>query len=261
MWGRRLALEASDLVRFSRTYRYWRNAQVDMLDADGRCRDQLTALVDGQAARDRAGDAGVRELAHATVVATSPLRLDVGSRRLGDGTRAVLLHGPGGPALEGTADLKVQAGASSWKECHRPADRRRRWEGLLWQPLVIPTLSVGDALVIGEADWFSNPYRSGHELAVKRPQLDGLAAPKSSCEPDSYETDPDTHQWCCRPHLAAEAQWSDEIAERRSRGELNPEVWPPVIDEDRFDPVDEADPVPGTDPGPIPEGLTLDDVD
>ena len=262
VWGRRLALEASDLVRFSRTYRYWRNAQVDMLDADGRCRDQLTALVDGQAARDRAGDAGVRELALATVVGTSPLRLDVGSRRFGDGTRAVLLHGPGGPALEGTVDLKVQAG--SFKLGGMSIGLLTDdggGEGLLWQPLVIPTLSVGDALVIGDADWFSNPYRSGHELAVKRPQLDGLAAPKSSCEPDSYETDPETHQWCCRPHLAAEAQWSDEIAERRSRGELNPEVWPPVIDEDRFDPVDEADPVPGTDPGPIPEGLTLDDVD
>ena len=34
VWGRRLALQASDLVRFSRTYRFWRNAQVDMLDAD-----------------------------------------------------------------------------------------------------------------------------------------------------------------------------------------------------------------------------------
>ena len=91
-------------------------------------------------------------------------------------------------------------------------------------------------MVVADADWFGKPFRSGHELAVERPALDGLAAPKATCTPSSYATDPDGHQWCCRPHAAAEAEWSDTIAERRAKGELNPEVWPPVVDQDRFDP-------------------------
>ena len=78
-------------------------------------------------------------------------------------------------------------------------------------------------------------FKSGHELAVSRPSLDNQAAPKATCTPSSYAQDPDEHQWCCRPHAVAEAEWADELAARRARGELNPEVWPPLVDEDRFD--------------------------
>lgn len=58
VWGRRLALQASDLVRFSRTYRTWRNFQVEMLGIDRKCFDQLTCLADAAFAHDRASDAG-----------------------------------------------------------------------------------------------------------------------------------------------------------------------------------------------------------
>lgn len=261
VWGRRLALQASDLVRFSRTYRYWRNAQVDMLDVDRRCRDQLGALVDGQLARDRAADAGVRELALARVSGTSPLRLDVASRRLGDGCRIVLLHGPDGPVVEGDVDVTVQATSFKLGRMSIGLLTDDGGSGLLWSPLVTPSLSVGDELVIADADWLSKPFKSGHELGPPRPALDKLAAPTPTCTPGSYAADPDAHQWCCRPHSAVEAEWADTIAERRAKGELNPQVWPPVVDEDRFDPHDGEDPVAETEAGPVPDHLTPDDLD
>lgn len=263
VWGRRLALQASDLVRFSRTYRYWRNAQVDMLDADRRCRDQLTALIDGQVARNRAADAGVRELALATVTDTAPLRLELHSRSITDGTRVVLLHTPTGPVVESPhVTLKVQA--TSFKLGQIPLGPLSQEPGrtdLLWEPAIPPNVSPGDLVVVADADWFGKPFKSGHEIAVARPGVDGLAAPKATCEPGSYAADPAAHQWCCRPHTAAEADWSDTIAERRANGELNPQVWPPVVDEDRFDIGETTDAVETTEPGPVPDGLTLDDVE
>lgn len=262
VWGRRLALQASDLVRFSRTYRYWRNAQVDMLDADRSCRDLLTALVDGQIARDRAADAGVRELALATVSATSPLRLNVASRGLADGSLVVMLHDPQGPVAEQPhVTLTVQG--TSFKLGQFSIGRLSDGgEGdLVWSPVVSPTLAVGDVIVVADAEKFGGTYKSGHEIAIGRPQLDQRAAPKKTCEPTSYAMDPEGHQWCCRPHVAAEAEWSDTIAERRASGELNPQVWPPVVDEDRFDIEEGPDPVDSTDPAPPPDGLTVDDLD
>lgn len=270
VWGRRLALQASDLVRFSRTYRFWRNAQVDMLDADRRCRDQLAALLDGQVSRDRAADAGVRDLAFATVTAVSPLRLSLRSRSIKDGSRIVLLHDGTGPVVErDPVSLTVQA--SSFKLGQVPIGLLRDdseidvpASDLRWDPVVAPSgLSVGDELVVADADWFHKGFRSGHELAVTRPGIDSRAAPKSDCEPTSYAVDPEGHRWCCRPHTAAEAEWSDTIAERRANGELNPQVWPPVVDEDRFDVESRVgeDPTSGLDPGPVPAGLTIDDLE
>jgi len=51
----------------------------------------------------------------------------------------------------------------------------------------------------------------------------------------SYSDDPDGHRYCCRPHENSEAEWSNLLAERRARGELNPEVWPPVVNGDSFE--------------------------
>jgi len=68
--------------------------------------------------------------------------------------------------------------------------------------------------------------------------------------------------WCCRSHEDAEAEFSDRLAERRARGELNPETWPPLVDEDRFDTKAVGDPDPDeSNPGTPPETLTLDDLD
>lgn len=264
VWGRRLALQASDLVRFSRTYRYWRNAQVDMLDADRSCRERLGALVDRQVALDRAADPGVRELALATVVSTQPLRLDVASRRLVDGSAVVLLHGPAGAAVEGDG-ISVTVQASSFKlggfSIGRLSDPDDELPGLVWHPVVDPGLEVGDEVVVADAEWLNGTYRSGHEIAVPRPSTDALAAPKGDCEAGSYAADPAGHAWCCRPHAVAEAEWSDSIAERRASGQLNPQVWPPVVDEERFDPATGDDGTTTLDPPAMPDGLTTDDLE
>ena len=133
-------------------------------------------------------------------------------------------------------------------------------DGLVWTPRISPTLAVGDQLVVADALWFGKVLTSGHEIKVDRPALDANSAPKSSCTATSYEDDPDTHRWCCRPHEVAEAEWSDTLAERRARGELNPQTWPPLVDEDRFD-VGTADETnEDVAPVPVPENLTLDDL-
>ncbi|MBS2936578.1 hypothetical protein KDN32_02340 [Nocardioides sp. J2M5] len=261
VWGRRLSLEASDLVRFSRTYRYWRNALVDVLDADEKCREQLAVLADHEYATDRARDAGTRHLAVARVVAVAPVRLDVASRSIADGSLVAMLHRNASPYVEGSSTtLKVQAGSFKLGNASIGPLSTDDGDGLVWAPLVDPNLSVGDAVVLADMEWFGGGFRSGHELAVKRPSLDGLAAPKASCTPSSYAQDPETHKWCCRSHEDAEAEWSDELAARRERGELNPQVWPPVVDQERFDiPLDD-DPLAGVEDVPIPDGLTTDDL-
>jgi hypothetical protein len=61
-----------------------------------------------------------------------------------------------------------------------------------------------------------------------------------------------------------EAEFSDELAARRARGELNPEKWPPVRDGDAFEvaaagaPVGDPDAVPGE---RVPDDLTIDDLE
>ncbi len=65
IWRRRRELHASDLVRFGRTYRWWRNNQVTAVESDANCEKQLLALTNEHGA---AGDcicwdtqSGVRE--------------------------------------------------------------------------------------------------------------------------------------------------------------------------------------------------------
>ena len=262
VWGRRLALEASDLVRFSRTYRPWRNAQVQMLDDDGGCDKQLRALADFEVADDLAQDPGTREVAVATVTSTAPLRLEIASRRFVDGMTVVALHiNHEALAEHPLTTLRIQKtsfkfGQMPLGQIHTTAD------GTSWDPQTSPPLKVGDRLIVADATWFGRLFTSGHEIAVSRPSLDNQAAPKPTCTPTSYEQSPDEHQWCCRPHAVVEAEWADELADRRARGELNPEVWPPLVDEDRFDVVadDAAEPAPDA-TTPVPAELTLDDVD
>jgi hypothetical protein len=262
IWGRRVALQASDLVRFSRTYPNWRNTQVDMLDADRKCFDQLTCLADTSVARDKATDAAVRELALATVIDLDPIRLDVKSRRLVDGSRVVALHINDRSVVEqSSATIKIQKGSFKLGQMSvGTLTRLDGVQGLSWDPKIVPSLAVGDELVLADTTWFGEPLKSGHEIVVKRPSLDNQSAPKATCTPDAYSADPETHKWCCRPHTVAEAEWSDTLAQRRACGELNPDVWPPLVDEERFDvgPDDEG-PLPP--PTPAPDGLTIDDLD
>lgn len=267
VWRRRLRLHASDLVRFGRTYRHWRNSLVPVIDSDAKCHDQLLALANPQAADDWATDAGTREVAHATVVALDPLVLDVHSRRIGDGSRIVLLHTGDGACVEGPG-IAVTAQSTSFKfsglsigplsVVNPPSPRR-----VVWSPATAPQLSIGDRIVVADFEWFSNNRRNIF-LNVARPKSDDVSAPKASCRPSSYVDDPDIHRYCCRPHEDSEAEWSDELAARRSRGELNPQAWPPVVDGDAFEVTPAGAPVGDATLGPAihpPDDLTLDDVD
>lgn len=267
-WRRRLALHASDLVRFGRTAWFWRNDQVGMLDSDQKCATQLEALANYQSALDLARNAGTREVATARVVAIDPIRLIVDSRRLGDGTCVVLLHVNGEPCIEmpgpTVAIQKTSLKLGQMSLASLVADGQTDIDGSLsWEPRVEPSLSVGDELVVADQAWFG-VLKSGHEIPVSRPKLDSTSAPKKDCQPDSYAQAPDEHQWCCRSHEVAEAEWADVLAERRARGELNPQAWPPVIDEDQFDvsAVDAPTDADAADPSMTPpDDLTIDDLD
>lgn len=265
VWRRRLLLHASDLIRFGRTYRRWRNALVETIEGDATCRSQLLALTNPQSAADLAVDAGMRFVATATVVDAETLTLTVDSRRVVAGSRIVLLHRNGTPQVE-TAGITVQ----SLKSCFKidglsigALTALPDSDNLVWMPEREPAIAVGDRLVVADIAWFADSP-SDRFLKVDRPKPDSYSAPKSDCLAGSYRDDPDSHRFCCRPHEISEAEWSDELAARRARGELNPEAWPPVVDIDAFEvsrtgaPTGEslADGV-----EPVPEELTLDDVD
>lgn len=267
VWRRRLKLHASDLVRFGRTYRHWRNSLVPAIESDGKCHGQLLALANPQSAHDLATDAGVREVAVATVVGTAPLVLDVESRRIGDGSRIVLLHVNDDVCAEHPAvTMTPQKGSFKFAGLSigplSPAGDGvpRRFA---WAPATVPLLSVGDRLIVADFAWFSDAKRNTM-LNVDRPQVDGVSAPKVTCEEDSFADDPVAHQFCCRPHEDAEADWSDQLAVRRARGELNPETWPPVVDGDAFEvgaagaPTGNAAAVPST---AAPDDVTMDDLE
>ncbi|WP_279071525.1 hypothetical protein [Microbacterium lacticum] len=269
VWRRRLSFTASDLVRFGRTYRRWRNQLVRVIEADATCHDQLLAVANPQAASDLATDAGNRQLAHATVIGVDPLVLAVESRRIVDGTKIVLLHVNEQPCVEAHRD-DISLGRSFVIEgmsvgplsCDGVGEERPRNE-LRWKPKHSPDVRVGDRLIIADAEWFASTAYN-RRVSIARPPADDYAAPKPTCTPQSYIQAPQDHQWCCKPHRVNEAEFSDQLAERRARGELNPQAWPPVRDADGFE----------VSPGGLPQGdaadrpsqaapidLTLDDVE
>ena len=127
-------------------------------------------------------------------------------------------------------------------------------------PVVFP---AGTEVVVIDCGWFTT-FRSRREVAVKRPSLDQTSSPKAGCVEGDFTTDPKSHQWCCRPHEEAEAEFADELASRRDPGELNPQAWPPVIDEDQFDTLADGTPTEADPQGVTPErppGLTMDDLE
>ena len=265
VWGRRLHLHAFDLVRFGRTTRWWRNDSVPLLEADDRFHAQVAVLTNPQVAYDAAQNAGTRQLALAHVVDESPLTVEVESRRIGDESRIVALHW-NGDALVEADDVTVMTQKGSFKISHMPigeltsAGVPRRFT---WKPHHDPGFAVGDELVVADFTWFST-NKGDVWLNLEKPKVDSSSAPKGTCTPDAFINDPANHQWCCKPHEASEAEWSDILAGRRSRGELNPQAWPPVIDSDAFD-VNAADvdlPDPADRPAEQPpEDLSLDDLD
>ncbi|WP_232077296.1 hypothetical protein [Mycolicibacterium aichiense] len=267
VWRRRLELHASDLVRFGRTYRPWRNSLVPMTESDGVCASQLLALSNPQAAQDMAADAGNRSVAFATVAAVEPLELDVESRRIVDGTRVVMLTLNGAASVEEPGVWVDSAPAGSFKIGELsigPLSATGKEAALLrWDPHTVPAVEVGDHLVIADFAWFSK--LSGNSvLSVAKPKPDTTSAPKADCTFASYDADPQTHRWCCRSHERSEAEFSDLIASRRARGELNPEKWPPVRDDDAFE-VSAAQAAAGNAfavaPEPVPDDETMDDLE
>ncbi|SFT43432.1 hypothetical protein SAMN04487904_10261 [Actinopolyspora lacussalsi subsp. righensis] len=268
VWRRRLSLRASDLVRFGRTHRFWRNALVDVIESDGKCRSQLLALSNPQVAEELATDVGTREVAVATVVSVRPLVLDVASRRIRAGSRIVLLHVNGESCVERPeVELTVQksnfkfAGLSIGPLSDVADSETQRRFG--WEPENVPGLAVGDRLLVADFAWFST-NKGNAFLSVARPRVDNLAAPEPTCEAGSYVEDPETHERCCRPHEDVEAEWSDQLAERRARGELNPEVWPPIVDSDAFEVAPSGAPVGDATTRPVmvpPDGVTLDELE
>ncbi|MGO1315681.1 MAG: hypothetical protein ACTMIR_01380 [Cellulomonadaceae bacterium] len=267
VWRRRLNCHASDLVRFGRTYRFWRNAQVEMIDKDRMCATQLAALSNPQVAHDLAAAAGTREVAFATVLSIDPVTIAVESRRIGDGDRIVMLTRNGAPAVEDrSVTIDVSGGSfrldgmsiGPLEELDPPRTRT-----FTWIPQTSPGLDVGDRIVIARFSWFCTLKRNRY-LNVGKPPADTTGAPQPSCTANTYAEAPEEHEWCCRPHEIAEARFADLLAERRERGELNPEAWPPVRDDDAFE-----TPAAGSATGdpyrepqePPPGDLTIDDLD
>ena len=268
IWRRRYQLHASDLVRFGRTYPFWRNNQVTMRDQDIACDAKLRAFSNPAAALDMALDAGTRTVAQGVVTSVSPLRLRLNSRRIGNGTRIVLLHVNGQQIVE-QSSVEIKAQSGSFKLRNMPigeltADVETATDGsLAWTPKVPAPLEVGDPVIVADASWFGKPLTSGHEVNIERPKRDATSSPSDDCHEGSYAADPEGHRWCCRSHEHAEAEFADELAERRARGELNPTVWPPIIDEDQFDTPAAGTPVDTdiTDTTTPPPDLTIDDLD
>jgi hypothetical protein len=273
VWRRRLSLHASDLVRFGRTYRWWRNSQVPQIESDAKCGRQLLAIGNPQAAHDMAANAGTRELALARVLSVAPsMLLQIDSRRIGDGTRIVLLHRNGAACVESPAvdvdtspkgAFKIDGMSIGPLHLADPTDPDRRFD-VVWAPETAPALNVGDELIVADFSWFSTSQKGNRYLPVDRPTVDQVSAPKPDCTSASYDDEPAAHRYCCRSHEHAEAEFSDELAARRARGELNPEAWPPVRNADAFEVK-----ATGTSEGdvfaepsePAPDDLTIDDLE
>ncbi|ORV54693.1 hypothetical protein AWC02_00040 [Mycolicibacter engbaekii] len=267
VWRRRLQLHASDLVRFGRTYRPWRNSLVGLIETDGLCASQLLALSNPQAAHDMASDAGNRFVAFATVISVEPLVLDVESRRIVDGSRVVMLTRNGGACVEAPGVCVDVKRARTFKigglDIGPLTTTGAEATHLQWHPQMVPSVEAGDRLVIADFTWFSK-LKGNRVLSISKPDSDTTSAPKPDCDFDSYESDPEKHRWCCRSHERSEADFSDHIAGRRARGELNPETWPPVRDDDAFE-VSASGAATGDAfafaPEPTPADQTMDDLE
>ncbi|WP_206448101.1 hypothetical protein [Agrococcus sp. KRD186] len=268
VWRRRLTLHASDLVRFGRTYRPWRNALVPMTESDGACASQLLALSNPLAARDLAADAGNRHVAFARVVRVFPLVLEIDSRRIGDGSRIVAVAINGEPCAE-ESDVAVDTskkgsfsidGLSIGPLALIDEERPKL---LLWEPFHAPMVEVGDEVVVADFSWFSE-LKGIKQLSIPKPKADDTSAPKADCVPESFGDDPASHQWCCRSHESREAEFADQLAERRARGQLNPNTWPPVRDGDSFEVSAAGSPVGDAFAAvavPVPDDQTIDDLE
>jgi hypothetical protein len=192
VWRRRLAFQASDLVRFGRTYRFWRNALVGPIEGDRRAKTLLTQLVNPIAALDRARDSSIREIAQATVASIAPIRLEVDSRHIRAGSEVVLLHRNGRPHIEDGPTVTLTGGVRILGTAFGPLsdDSDSAWGDagcLVWTPPTSPQVNVGDDLIIalvGERSY--DRLQRPVAVRVQLPAPDTTTAPKTTCQPDSY---------------------------------------------------------------------------
>ena len=228
---------------------------------------QLLVLANRQAAEDLAIDAGTRRSPPPPWSSTTPLVLDVESRRIGDGSRIVLLHvGDQTCVDDPQVEIKHQKGSFRFAGLSigpLAATDDQNPHRFSWAPSIVPSLEQGDRLVVGDFDG-SPRIRATPSSTSPDPAPTTKPRRSPTCDPHSYDDDPDAHQYCCKPHEIAEADFSDELARRRPRGELNPQVWPPVVDGDAFEVVAAGSAVrrplavPAT---PVPDDVTMDDLE
>jgi len=266
VWRRRLTFHASDLVRFSLTARFWRDNLVDPLAQDVACASALAAMLNVGNALDLARDAGNRSYVEAEVVSVSPLTLRSIARALEDGMEVVALHVNDTPEFE-RADvaMKVQKGSFAFEGVRAGAIEStgdpNTW---LWHPADDGPFAIGDRVtlaVVSNLDHVAWLVHKGRQFNLTRPTPDAVLAPKPTCSPGDYDDDPSGHQWCCKPHEIAAAERADRNAERRARGEMNPDVWPPILDVERFPAPGDEDLDDGEETPDQPEGATWDDIE
>lgn len=266
VWCRRRDFRASDLVRFGRTYPYWRNRLVDVIQSDTTCTAQVDILTSPLQAQDAANDAGNRQATNAEVTGVEPLALQVASRRFTDGTGVVMVSRNGAALVEEDGvGIELMKGAVKLKNFPQgelsAVDDAASPRVLGWAPATDPQLEVGDRVVLVDLGFFDAKKKW---FNIPRPARDELGAPKPACEPESYAENPEEHQWCCKPHEEAEAEFADELAARRERNELNPQAWPPLRDADGFEVAPADKPTAATitvTATPAPEGLTIDELE
>lgn len=267
IWHRRWKLQAFDLIRFGLTSRWWRNSLVTVVDGDQKCIAQMNAVLNPMAAEAQAKAAGNRDLAIAKVVSQEPLTISVNSRRFKNETKAFVLHKNGVSEVE-TRDVVVKAYKGQIKITGVFKGQLLEAEALpigtyLFDSVDDSSFAVGDTLVLAADDWLGDGTK-GSGMRIEKPAFDAQQAPKDTCDESSYVLYPDEHKYCCRPHTVTEAETSDWIASKRDAGEMNPQIWPPVIDAEAFDqltPKDPTDQTANVEPTQAPDGITEDDLD
>ena len=94
----------------------------------------------------------------AVVVGVAPLRLEVRSRRLGDGSRIVAPPHAGGAVGRAARRSTLKVQATSFKLGQMPIGRLTAdgdgAAGSSGSPACTPALAVGDEVVVADADWF-----------------------------------------------------------------------------------------------------------
>ncbi len=244
IWLRRYSLRAFDLIRFGLTNRFWRNSLVEVVQQDQKFLNQIKAVTNPTWAEEQAKSAGMKELAFGVITKVNPLTIRTASRAFTPETSAVILHRNYDSTFENSntavkfykGHLKLQGMPTTKTETLLSVDDRLD----LAFDTTFSTLAIGDEVVLARLSWFDPDLK---DVKINRPKIDAQQSPKASCDENAFSLNPAEHRWCCRPHELQEKETADWIASRRSSGEFNPQAWPPVLDQERFDQLAAGEPV------------------